>query len=204
MESIVQYMDNKQQVVDLHNQIHDCDDVLLRMQEMLLGFQGDLSGISEEIRYLQEESFSMNIRLKNRRIAEELLHHFVQNSAIAPDTMTVITDSAIDETFLEAVVDLSNKLHFIQQDAPAKDGSSLDVPPVLTKTSQTLLPELEKLRNLAVMKIRDYFHLQFSALRKPKTNVQIIQQNNLIKYAPLFQFLLQESPSMAEDLRWDA
>jgi vacuolar protein sorting-associated protein 52 len=199
--SISQYMDNKQQVLDLHSQIHDCDDVLLRMQEMLVGFQGDLSGISEEIRHLQEESFSMNIRLKNRRIAEELLHHFLENASISPDAMTTIADNTIDEEFLEAVVDLSNKFNYIQLSTPAKDGSSLEIAPVDTKTSIVLLPELEKLKTLAISKIRDYFTTQFMALRKPKTNVQILQQSSLIKYAPLYRFLQQDAEAAADDLR---
>lgn len=199
--SIAQYMDNKQQVLDLHSQIHDCDDVLLRMQDMLLGFQGDLSGISEEIRYLQEESFSMNIRLKNRRIAEELLHHFLENASISPEVMSCIAQNTIDEEFLEAVVDLSNKLNFIQREEPAKDGSSLDIAPIETKISIVLLPELDKLKALAISKIRDYFSLHFMALRKPKTNVQILQQSSLIKYAPLYRFLQQEAEATADDLR---
>jgi len=199
--SIAQYMENKQQVLDLHSQIHDCDDVLLRMQDMLLGFQSDLSGISEEIRHLQEESFSMNIRLKNRRIAEELLHHFLENASISPDVMSCIADNTIDEEFLEGVVDLSNKLHFITLEQPAKDGSSLELAPVDTKTSMVLLPELEKLKTLAISKIRDHFTSQFMALRKPKTNVQILQQSSLIKYAPLYRFLQQEAEATADDLR---
>jgi hypothetical protein len=49
MESVAQYMENSQQVHDLQKQMHDCDAVLARMQEMLLGFQADLGGISEVI-----------------------------------------------------------------------------------------------------------------------------------------------------------
>lgn len=42
----------------LHNrftatQIQGCDAILARMQEMLLGFQADLGGISDEIKHLQ-------------------------------------------------------------------------------------------------------------------------------------------------------
>lgn len=39
-----------------------------RMEEMLNGFQGDLSSISSEIQTLQEQSVSMNIKLKNRQV----------------------------------------------------------------------------------------------------------------------------------------
>lgn len=38
------------------------------MEEMLNGFQGDLSSISSEIQTLQEQSVSMNIKLKNRQV----------------------------------------------------------------------------------------------------------------------------------------
>ena len=66
MDSVSQYVENNQQVVDLHKQMQECDAVLARMQEMLLGFQADLGGISEEIKHLQDESLSMSIRLRNR------------------------------------------------------------------------------------------------------------------------------------------
>lgn len=72
MDSVSQYVDNNSQVLDLHRQMQECDAVLARMQSLLLGFQDDLGGISEEIKHLQDESLSMSIRLKNRRAAEEV------------------------------------------------------------------------------------------------------------------------------------
>ena len=41
-----------------------------RMEEMLNGFQSDLSSISTEIQSLQEQSISMNVKLKNRQVWE--------------------------------------------------------------------------------------------------------------------------------------
>ena len=38
------------------------------MEEMLNGFQSDLSSISTEIQSLQEQSISMNVKLKNRQV----------------------------------------------------------------------------------------------------------------------------------------
>lgn len=37
-------------------QIQGCDAILARMQEMLLGFQADLGGISDEIKHLQVQN----------------------------------------------------------------------------------------------------------------------------------------------------
>lgn len=39
-------------------QIQGCDAILARMQEMLLGFQADLGGISDEIKHLQVHNSS--------------------------------------------------------------------------------------------------------------------------------------------------
>lgn len=46
-----------------------------RMEEMLNGFQGDLSSISSEIQTLQEQSVSMNIKLKNRQV--RIVYHWL-------------------------------------------------------------------------------------------------------------------------------
>ena len=43
-----------------------------RMEEMLNGFQSDLSSISTEIQSLQEQSISMNVKLKNRQVPGRL------------------------------------------------------------------------------------------------------------------------------------
>jgi hypothetical protein len=201
MESVTQYVEKGQQVLDLHKHMQECDSVLARMQEMLLGFQADLGGISEEIKHLQDESLSMSIRLRNRRTAEEKLHRFLDNSGITAGMTENILSPDVNETFLDAVVSLSNKLKYLQQITPPKDGSSIDIAPADTYVGRSLLPDLEKLKIKAVAKARDYFIGQFHALRKPKTNVQVLQQTALVKYAQLFQFVQREACPVADDLR---
>lgn len=200
-DSIGQYMNNSEQVSELHKQMQDCDAVLARMQEMLQGFQTDLGGISEEIKHLQDESLSMSIRLKNRRAAEDKLHKFLENTTITPELATTVTTGVVNEAYLEAIIELSNKLRYIQQNAPANDGSTLDMAPYETFAGRALLPDLDRLKNKSISKIKEYFTSQFNALRKPKTNVQMLQQTGLIKYSSLIQFLQQEALHVAEDLR---
>ena len=50
-------------------------------------------------------------------------------------------------------------------------------------------PELEKLRVRAVGKARDCLMQRIYSLRKPKTNIQILQQNVLLKCKYLVTFL---------------
>lgn len=66
---------------------------------------------------------------------------------------------------------------------------------------KSLLPDLEKLKTKSISKINDYFTKQFKALRQPKTNVQVLQQSSLVKYAPLLQFIQMETPLLGEELR---
>ena len=144
----------------------------------------------------------MSIRLKNRRAVEEKLHKFLDNASVLPHVANSIVSPNINEDFLEAVVTLSQRLKYLEQTTPAADGSSIDVAPVDTSYGRTILPELERLKIKAVGKIRDYFINQFNGIRKPKSNIQMLQQNALIKYSKLFTFLQHESPSVAEELRY--
>jgi hypothetical protein len=201
MESVVLYVENSEQVADLHRKMQECDGVLARMEEMLHGFQADLGEISAEIKHLQSDSLSMSIRLKNRREAEALLHKFLEKGGIPPWVATVITSDYINDEFLSAIMLLSDRLKYLEQTDPPADGSSLQLPPAETFCGRTLLPELEKLKIKAVSKIKDYLTIQFNAIRKPKTNIQMLQQNSLVKYAALFQFTQKEAPAVADDLR---
>ena len=57
-----------------------------RMEQMLNGFQKDLSSISTEIQTLQHQSVSMNIKLKNRQAVRGELSQFV-DEMVVPETM---------------------------------------------------------------------------------------------------------------------
>jgi hypothetical protein len=202
MDSVTQYVENSEHVIDLHNQMQECDNVLASMEEMLHGFQADLGEISEEIKHLQDDSLSMSIRLKNRREAEEKLHKFLENVIIHPNLAQSIMSPLVNENFLDAVVILDKRLKYLEQNNPPSDGSSLDIAPVETFCSRMILPDLEKLKIKAISKIRDYFLLQFNAIRKPKTNVQMLQQNSLVKYNKLLFFVQNEAPVVGDELRF--
>jgi hypothetical protein len=187
-ESVLQYVQNNDKVIELHKQMQECDSVLARMQDMLLGFQADLSGISEEIKHLQDESLTMSVKLKNRKAVEERLHSFLENSTITVEFAEKIVSPEVNEDFQLAVVALKDKLAYVSDQSE-------------TFTGRSLLPELEKLKLKSLGKARDYFTSQFKALRKPKTNVQIVQQSGLLKYSQLFSFIQNEAPFLGEELR---
>lgn len=57
-----------------------------RMEGMLSSFQSDLSSISSEIQTLQQQSVSMNMRLKNRQAVRSQLSQLV-DELVVPSTM---------------------------------------------------------------------------------------------------------------------
>ncbi|CAG8435701.1 6209_t:CDS:10 [Diversispora eburnea] len=58
-----------------------CDQILETMENMLSVFQKDLGNISTEIQTLQDKSFSMNIKLKNRTAVEKKLDNVLEGIA---------------------------------------------------------------------------------------------------------------------------
>ena len=79
-------VDETQKVVDslrdIYNEYSHCDQVLGKMKEMLLGFQADLGGISNEIRHLQQTSKKMTIQVSNRKSVEESLRLYLDKACI--------------------------------------------------------------------------------------------------------------------------
>lgn len=201
VESVRDYVAQSEQVVDLHNQMQSCDAILARMQEMLLGFQADLGGISDEIKHLQSESLSMNVKLRNRRAVETELCGFLENIVMPPDMVESICTAEVNDAYLEFVVTLNSRLSFAQEADVPDHQQGLGLSPFETVAGQQVVPELEKLRLKAVSKVREYFLHKIGELRKPKTNVQMIQKTALLKYGHLMRFLMEKAPEVGEEVR---
>jgi len=189
-DSIQDYIGESESLAGLHTQIRSCDSVLDSMESMLRGFQGDLSSISAQIKYLQDESLSMNVKLRNRKAAEVQLSSFIQNIVVPPDLISAICENEVNEVYLEYVIELNKKVTFAKQESTAMTSSCAD-----------MAPELEKLRQKSVQKIRDFLLQRVSSLRKKMTNIQILQQSVLLKYKGLYHFLFEHAPEVAAEIR---
>ena len=62
-------------------------------------------------------------------------------------------------------------------------------------------PELERLRVKAAAKVREFLLQRFYGLRKPKTNIQILQQNVLLKFKYFVKFLQQHGQEVFPEVR---
>lgn len=59
----------------------------------------------------QDESISMNIKLKNLRSAEEDLGKFLGNVVVTAELATSICGDEVNDAYLENVIELNNKVN---------------------------------------------------------------------------------------------
>ncbi|XP_063041258.1 vacuolar protein sorting-associated protein 52 homolog [Engraulis encrasicolus] len=188
--SIKDYIKESQNIASLHNQITACDSILERMEEMLSNFQSDLSSISSEIQTLQQQSVSMNMRLKNRQAVRSQLSQLVDELVVPGTMISVILDSPVTEQeFMEQLHELNNKINFAKELSFRETLACSDIQDIV-----------DRLKIKAVTKIREFILQKIYSFRKPMTNYQI-PQNNLLKYRFFYQFLLANERSVAKEIR---
>ncbi|KAL0359685.1 UNVERIFIED_CONTAM: Vacuolar protein sorting-associated protein 52 A [Sesamum angustifolium] len=191
LDSIEDYIKESDNLVSLHDQIHDCDTILAQMEKLLSGFQAEIGSISSDIKVLQEKSMDMGLKLKNRKAAESKLAKFVEDIIIPPRMIDIIVDGEVNEEYMRTLEILSKKLKFVETDTMVKTSKALN----------DVQPELEKLRQKAVSKVFDFIVQKLNALRKPKTNVQILQQSVLLKYKYVILFLKEHGKEVYLEVR---
>ncbi|KAG2540070.1 vacuolar protein sorting-associated protein 52 A-like isoform X1 [Panicum virgatum] len=191
LDSIQDYIKESENLVLLHDQIRDCDNILSQMETVLTGFQTEIGSISSEIKVLQEKSMDMGLKLKNRKAAESKLSKFVEDIIVPPRMIDIIVDGEVNDEYMRALKTLSKKIKFIDADPMVKSSKAL----------KDVQPEVERLRQKAVSKIFEFVIQKFYALRKPKTNIQILQQSVLLKYKYTIIFLKEHAKEIYAEVR---
>ncbi|GAB2226438.1 hypothetical protein Droror1_Dr00022246 [Drosera rotundifolia] len=191
LNSIQDYIKESDNLVSLHDQIRDCDDILTQMEALLSGFQAEIGSISSDIKVLQEKSMDMGLKLKNRKVAESKLAKFVEDIIVPPKMIDVIVDGEVNEDYMRTLEILSKKLKYVEVDPLVKASKAL----------KDVQPELERLRQKAVSKVFDFVVQKLYALRKPKTNIQILQQSVLLKYKYVIFFLKEHGKDVYNEVR---
>ncbi|KAK6623627.1 hypothetical protein RUM43_009479 [Polyplax serrata] len=188
-KSIQDYIKESQNIATLHNQICDCDNILARMEEMLVNFQTDLGSISSEILLLQKKSVEMSQQLSNRQAVRAPLSQFIDDISVSEALINSILDVPVmDKVFNSQLMVLNHKINFVKEQSFKN-----------ARCSQDVMDVLEKLRIKAVTKIRQYLLEQISRFRKPLTNYQV-PQSVLLKNKFLFEFLMGQERNTAAEI----
>jgi len=188
--SVHDYMKESNNLKKLHSEISTCDGSLMEMEELLKSFQTSLGDISSEIRHLQEQSLTMKIKLKNRKACEGQLRKFIDAVALPPDLIQNICQSEVNEAYLEYLVTVNKKMECFKDEETQATEAFKDVE-----------PELTKLRNKAVGKVRDFLLNKIELLKRKGTNIQILQTNVMLKFNYLNTFLVNHAPDVATEVR---
>ena len=199
-EALFEYENTVGDMMEMGQQVASCDAILGRMQEMLFGFQADLSGISDEIRTLQSSSTRMHISLHNRQEMSLYLSTFLQDISISKDIIHVINKGDINDQYLETLLILHKKLtSFSQLETQHVHGTKLTVQEI--KAIHDILPELEKLKYRAVFKIKAYMISKLQTLKKNNTNIKMIQDSLVSKCKPCMNFLMHHGHETALEIQ---
>eukprot|EP00753_Platysulcus_tardus_P019193 PLAT7068.2.p1 GENE.PLAT7068.2~~PLAT7068.2.p1 ORF type:complete len:697 (-),score=327.43 PLAT7068.2:62-2080(-) len=196
--SVADYVFKSEDIAALHSEIGVCDGILEGMQHMLGDFQTALGGISAEIKQLQEQSMTMNIKLRNRKAVEAKVSMFVDKIVVKEELIKAICEDPVDEKYQEYLVALANKLRFVELDDDILDHG---VAPADTAAAEDVRPVLARLRNAAVSRVREYCLSQFAGLKKVMTHSNMVKATQLLSVCYFYEFLETYDPAVAEEVK---
>jgi len=177
-EAAFDYLKVENDAIELSKQIDTSNGILDELENILLSFKDHLGNIKNEMTFLQEKSLNMNISLNNRRNLQKSLEKFIDSVLLEPQLIYDICNKNIDEHYVEHIRELNEKLEYIKNNK--LEGYS---------TVKELEPELTKLKNKACQRVRAFIISQLERLKKPMTNIPIIQENELLRYSVFMEFL---------------
>jgi hypothetical protein len=198
IQCVEAYRDKTSEIANLCKDLDHCDGILSGLQEMLLGFQADLGGLSGDIRRLQETSKRLGIQLHNRKAAALGMRDFLGRIVLSPHLCNTISKGPINSQFQQAIKELTH----LYDDTYCKTPQdwACGKAPADTVAGEEMQAHIKQLRLVAVSRIREYFFQQMVLLRKPQTNIRILQSHGLLHYADMYDFLLHASPDVAKEL----
>lgn len=197
------------------------------MENVLNNFRDRLENTTNQIKHLHRQSEVMSVRLKNRTCVETSLGRFLKIVAVDPARIGTICDGPIDESFLEAFRDIMHRTRrFAESRTRAIENHRVAIPSdplsssdededtvrlneedierlawsVDTMAVRDVIPEIERLRRKAVARVRLYLLETISTLRRPNTNVQMIQQNKLRGFSDFVTFLRICAPARTAEV----
>ncbi|EPT03684.1 hypothetical protein FOMPIDRAFT_1035291 [Fomitopsis schrenkii] len=183
------YNTHAQNFVDLHSQVHSSVGLLDSLEGFLSTFQKDLSAVSGQISTLQDRSKDIDNRLKSRRRIEKPLSNLLVDLCIPPELATIILDTHVGESWIEAIYEFESKLDALKVRARVK-------------AARDLSEVAEGLRIVAATKLRTFFLALLQPIRTSMTtNMQVLQTSIFHKYRPLFTFLQRHAASVANEVQ---
>lgn len=188
-EAAYDYLKIEQETKQLIGEISQADQILGNLEALLNDFRENLSVIKGEMTTLQSESMKMNMGLNNRKKLSNEFSEFIESIMLEPKLIEDILKGEINEEYVANISRLFKKLNNLRK------YNSVD-----NRSIKEIEPELTKLKLKACDRIKNFMVEQINNLKKPKTNIQIIQQNTLINYRVFLYFLKEHNQAVYLEL----
>jgi vacuolar protein sorting-associated protein 52 len=205
-EAIDAYLAEEDTVARLYDEMGRCDETLGQLEDLLLRFQVDIGGIGAEIRDLQNECLSHQIKLDNRKRLESELGQFIDGINVAGSLSHALLHDAVDDVYLEYLVRFNQQISFLVTNKTLPDGSKI-------AAYRDVAPKVRELRQAAQTKLRGFIlgaigdavqsaakKEQGSSVLGPRGAVTALHKR-LVDFAYFFQFLFKHAPPVADEVR---
>lgn len=177
-DAAIDYLKVESDTTELMNELDTNDQILEELENMLVVFKESLSGIKQEMTVLQDKSKAMNTSLANKKALSSNFENFIKNVVLEPQLIDDILDQPVNEKYVEFIDKLCQKLNFITK---YNLGATLAV--------REIEPELSKLKLKASERLKEFMVEKINELKKPKTNIEVLQKNVLMNYKVFLTFL---------------
>jgi hypothetical protein len=188
-EAAYDYLKVEKEMYELDVELDKSDLILEELENVLINFKDHLNDIKSEMTSLQERSIRMNTSLTNRKEVMKILGGFVDQAVLEPQLIENICVKDINEQYVDYIRILCSKLEYLKNQQLSNANAVKD-----------LEPQLVKLKHTACKRVREFLIEKISLLKKPKTNIQILQKNVLLKYKIFTEFLKEHYLDIYVDL----
>lgn len=124
------------------------------------------------------------------------MSEFVQSMVIPEPMARNICEAEVNESYLEYLDVLNRRTEFTQ--ALRKGEIGKGVVPISVNEVE---PQVLKLKQKAISRVREFLLQRIHALKKPRTNLQMIQHNVLSKFKYMNVFLQAHAPQVYDEVQ---
>ncbi|CAH2066732.1 unnamed protein product [Thlaspi arvense] len=175
----------------LQQELEECktDEVVANILSSGVKLREYAKGVEKNLRKVELDSIQDYIKESDKLVS---LHDQIRDcDSVLSQMEMAISGFQVNEEYMKTLETLSMKLRFVEAEQAVKNSKAL----------QDVDPELEKLRQKAVSKVYYFIVQKLIALRKPKTNIQILQQSVLFKHKYIISFLKEHGKEVFMDVR---
>ncbi|GAM21043.1 hypothetical protein SAMD00019534_042180 [Acytostelium subglobosum LB1] len=184
------YLGQAEQLVHLHRVITENDRILAEIGDVFKQFDDELQALLKDMPDNHITSLQIGQALENRMIVRESISKLVKKIVIPPDLINGLFDDEMNEEYVQNIEHLER---IIQNLDEYMSSSAM--------FAQDMAFEIDLLKKKASRSVRDFMMKLVISLRKPRTNVQILQHSKLFKYSILNQFIYKYAPTFAKEIK---